>query len=136
MPPNNLLRLLDVLGEKVVDGFFYIDRKVKENKLKNLRKTWDSVQRGTPLICKDLIVLYSTSMSEEEEGTHPVIGAKIHILYVDRAVMLMGVYYPEINDDPLKEKPVRFLFWCNNGYYAYRFYLSSFNGKLPFEVMK
>ena len=49
--------------------------------------------------------------------------------------MLLEVRWPRIVEEPTREAPVVFMFWCSGSILCYMLRLDSYDGTLPFEVL-
>lgn len=108
-------------------------RNQRQNKLNSLKKVWFTLPKGTLVIATEPFYVCRTSPGR---STYQVPGSfdKTHLIYTDQGAMLMEIMWPEVKDFAGEENFLRFVFWCNDGYYEWATSLDNFC-QLPFRVL-
>lgn len=101
--------------------------KRRTSDLKKLQERWD-LPRGTLLTLKKGLTL------EEDIGDPMKFAERVRYFDVGYSPMFLEVRWPTIEEEPRKEKPIVFVFWCSGSILRYCVRLDSYDGTLPFEV--
>lgn len=108
----------------------------KKNKLNFLRVAWLGHPRGKLCVAKEpfFLVPQGSPYPEWVRTVHPENG---YLLQTGQGAMLMSCTWPEFRDLESADRAsmVTFLFWCNDGFYEYKRFLTDWDGKVPFYML-
>lgn len=124
--------------ETIIDAWNYHIRHIRQRKLEALQVKWQKTPKGTLVVMS--IPLYVVRSEKNPGGGRggPYSGWRHpegHIIQPGQGAMIMDITWPTVVENHMAEEPVRFVFWCNDGFHEWKFNLENFSGTLPFAVL-
>jgi hypothetical protein len=136
-----ILRIIfNTTWETIDDISSHYFTRLKQKNLETLRSQWLLIQRGTMVVAKvpfSLAKASSPSFVDLGGGSGRWGPVEQFILQPGHGAMLLGITWPQKEPQSDIEEPVVFEFWCNNGIYKWKFWLSNRGDcTLPFRVLE